>query len=55
LSPTGGLAKGNPAGGAGRAPAYAEAQRMHGPVAVDGIGPSEAWQDYWRQSDSRRR
>jgi len=33
----------------------AEAQRMRGPAAVDGIGPSEAWQTYWRENDRRRR
>jgi len=33
----------------------AEAERMRGPVAVDGIGPSEAWQSYWRENDRRRR
>ena len=32
----------------------AEAQRMRGPAAVDGIGPSEAWQSYWRENDRRR-
>jgi phthalate 4,5-dioxygenase len=32
-----------------------EARQMRGPVAVDGIGPSEAWQSYWRESDRRRR
>ena len=32
-----------------------EAQRLRGPVAVDGIGPSEGWQNYWRESDRRRR
>ena len=33
----------------------AEAQQMRGPVAVDGIGPSDAWRDYWRENDRRRR
>jgi hypothetical protein len=33
----------------------AEAHQMRGPVAVDGIGPSEAWQSYWRENDRRRR
>src|SRR5271165_5807802 len=32
-----------------------EAQQMRGPVAVDGIGPSDAWRDYWRENDRRRR
>jgi phthalate 4,5-dioxygenase oxygenase subunit len=33
----------------------AEARRMRGPAAIDGIGPSEAWQSYWREADRRRR
>jgi phthalate 4,5-dioxygenase oxygenase subunit len=33
----------------------AEARRIRGPVAVDGIGPSETWQSYWRENDRRRR
>lgn len=33
----------------------AEAQQMLGPVAVDGIGPSDARRDYWRETDRRRR
>jgi phenylpropionate dioxygenase-like ring-hydroxylating dioxygenase large terminal subunit len=33
----------------------AEAQQMLGPVAVDGIGPSDGWRDYWRETDRRRR
>src|SRR5271154_6277531 len=32
-----------------------EARQMRGPVAVDGIGPSEAWRSYWRENDRRRR
>ena len=32
-----------------------EARQMLGPVAVDAIGPSEAWQSYWRENDRRRR
>ena len=33
----------------------AAAQRIRGPVAIDGIGPRHAWQSYWRDSDRRRR
>jgi phthalate 4,5-dioxygenase len=33
----------------------AEARRMRGPVAVDGIGPNGSWQNYWRENDRRRR
>jgi phthalate 4,5-dioxygenase oxygenase subunit len=32
-----------------------EARRMRGPVAVDGIGSTAAWQSYWRENDRRRR
>jgi hypothetical protein len=35
--------------------AATEARKMHGPAAIDGIGPSEGWQDYWRENDRRRR
>jgi phenylpropionate dioxygenase-like ring-hydroxylating dioxygenase large terminal subunit len=31
------------------------AQQLRGPVAIDGISPSEAWQRYWRENDQRRR
>jgi len=33
----------------------AQAARTRGPIAVDGISPSDAWQGYWRDSDRRRR
>jgi hypothetical protein len=33
----------------------AEAARMTGPAAIDGIGPSEDWQGYWRRTDMARR
>jgi len=31
------------------------AARITGPAAIDGIGPSEGWQDYWRRTDAARR
>ena len=31
------------------------AAAMTGPAAIDGIGPSEGWQDYWRRTDAARR
>ncbi len=33
----------------------AEARRMRGPTAFDGIGPGDARQGYWREADRRRR
>jgi phthalate 4,5-dioxygenase len=33
----------------------ASAAKLTGPVAIDGIGPSEDWQAYWRATDARRR
>ena len=33
----------------------AEAQAMHGPAAIDGIGPGGAWVDYWQRIDRERR
>ena len=33
----------------------AAAARITGPPAIDGIGPSEGWQDYWRRTDAARR
>jgi hypothetical protein len=33
----------------------AEAAALRGPLAVDGIGPTEGWQDYYRALDARRR
>jgi phenylpropionate dioxygenase-like ring-hydroxylating dioxygenase large terminal subunit len=45
--------------GAGRKPPMmldgAAAARLTGPAAIDGIGPSEDWQAYWRATDARRR
>jgi len=31
------------------------AAAMTGPAAIDGIGPSEDWQSYWRRTDANRR
>jgi nitrite reductase/ring-hydroxylating ferredoxin subunit len=31
------------------------ARGMTGPAAIDGIGPSEDWQGYWRQTDESKR
>jgi phthalate 4,5-dioxygenase len=33
----------------------AAACRITGPATMDGIGPAETWQDYWRGVDARRR
>jgi phenylpropionate dioxygenase-like ring-hydroxylating dioxygenase large terminal subunit len=33
----------------------ASAAKLTGPAAVDGIGPTDAWQDYWRKTDETRR
>jgi phenylpropionate dioxygenase-like ring-hydroxylating dioxygenase large terminal subunit len=33
----------------------AAAQRVRGPAAIDGIGPRDAWQSYWRENDRQRR
>jgi hypothetical protein len=33
----------------------AAACRITGPATMDGIGPADAWQDYWRSADARRR
>jgi len=33
----------------------AAAARMTGPAAIDGIGPSDDWQGYWRRTDAARR
>jgi phthalate 4,5-dioxygenase len=32
-----------------------EAARIQGPVTVDGIGPTDGWDQYWRETDLRRR
>jgi hypothetical protein len=43
----------------GRAPPMvlddAAALRITGPAAIDGVGPTEAWQSYWRDAESKRR
>ena len=31
------------------------AARINGPATVDGIGPADDWQRYWRDVDERRR
>jgi hypothetical protein len=31
------------------------AARLTGPAAIDGIGPSDGWQSYWRATDAARR
>jgi phthalate 4,5-dioxygenase oxygenase subunit len=33
----------------------ASAAKITGPVAIDGIGPTEGWQVYWRKTDEARR
>ncbi len=33
----------------------AAAAKMTGPAAIDGIGPTGAWQGYWRETDEARR
>src|SRR6266699_212256 len=33
----------------------AAAAKITGPAAIDGIGPSEGWQAYWRKTDEARR
>jgi nitrite reductase/ring-hydroxylating ferredoxin subunit len=35
--------------------APAEAQQITGPATVDGIGPSDGWERYWREADAERR
>ena len=32
-----------------------QAARLTGPAAVDGIGPTATWQEYWKRLDSERR
>ena len=31
------------------------AAKVTGPAAIDGIGPTEGWQDYWQKTDAARR
>jgi hypothetical protein len=33
----------------------AAAARLTGPAAIDGIGPTDAWESYWRKTDETRR
>ena len=33
----------------------ARAGAIRGPVAIDGMGPTEGWQAYWKDFDARRR
>jgi hypothetical protein len=33
----------------------ASAAKLTGPAAIDGIGPTENWQGYWRKTDEARR
>jgi hypothetical protein len=33
----------------------AAAARITGPAAIDGIGPTDGWQAYWRKTDEARR
>ena len=33
----------------------ARAATIRGPITVDGMGPTEGWQAYWREFDARRR
>jgi nitrite reductase/ring-hydroxylating ferredoxin subunit len=33
----------------------AAARQLHGPATMDGMGPSEGWQQYWPEVDRRRR
>ena len=31
------------------------AAKVTGPAAIDGIGPTEGWQNYWQKTDAARR
>ncbi len=31
------------------------ARAIRGPVTIDGIAPTAAWQAYWREADARKR
>jgi hypothetical protein len=33
----------------------ASAAQLTGPAAIDGIGPTDNWQAYWRKTDTTRR
>src|SRR5262245_13851112 len=46
------------AGNGGKPPMVLDdsaAARITGPAAIDGIGPTEGWQDYWQATDAARR
>jgi len=32
-----------------------QARALTGPAAIDGIGPREGWEAYWKETDARRR
>jgi hypothetical protein len=32
-----------------------KASALRGPPAIDGIGPSDGWEEYWKEFDSKRR
>ena len=32
-----------------------KAEQLKGPVTVDGIGPTNGMDEYWKESDARRR
>jgi phthalate 4,5-dioxygenase len=31
------------------------AAKITGPAAIDGIGPTDDWQDYWQKTDANKR
>jgi hypothetical protein len=33
----------------------AQAAKIAGPAAIDGIGPTEGWRAYWQKTDAARR
>lgn len=33
----------------------ANAAALHGPATMDGLGPTDGWQDYWKEFERRRR
>jgi hypothetical protein len=33
----------------------ARAASLTGPAAIDGIGPADDWQGYWRKTDAAKR
>jgi phthalate 4,5-dioxygenase len=32
-----------------------KAARITGPAAIDGIGPSDDWEGYWKRTDASKR